>query len=53
MCSSEFGESLAEGEQGGASLVTDPTNELGQTGNRWWTDVPPPGQIFFYRITSP
>jgi len=33
--------------------VTDPVNELGQTPGRVWADVPPPGNVFFYRITAP
>jgi len=34
LCSSEFGESLTEGRQGGASLVTNPTNEKSKAARR-------------------
>jgi len=33
--------------------LLDPTNKLGQTASRVWTDVPPPGSLFFYRVGSP
>jgi len=36
-----------------AAGVTDPLNELGQTQGRVWADIPPPGSVFFYRITAP
>lgn len=49
------------GGQGGFSVYrsTDPAtvldsgNELGQTAGRVWTDLPPPGSIHYYRVTSP
>jgi len=35
------------------ATVTDPINELGQTTVRHWTDVPPPGEIYFFRVSAP
>ena len=34
------------------ATVLDPANELGQTSGRNWADVPPPGEIFFFRVTG-
>lgn len=36
-----------------ASDVTDPGNLLGATDDRTWSDQPPVGDLFFYRVTSP
>lgn len=33
--------------------VSDPGNDLGTTGERAWSDLPPLGEIFYYRISAP
>ncbi|MCP3995543.1 MAG: hypothetical protein GY722_10820 [bacterium] len=35
------------------SNVLDPGNELGQTSGRSWDDLPPVGDVFYYRVISP
>jgi hypothetical protein len=34
-------------------LVTDPGTALGTTSGRVWADTPPPGDLFFYRVSGP
>ncbi len=33
--------------------VLDPGNSLGQTGGRNWIDMPPPGDLFYFRVVGP
>jgi hypothetical protein len=34
------------------ATVLDAINELGQTTGRNWDDTPPPGDIFFFKVTG-
>jgi len=35
------------------STVTDPGNDIGSTSDRSWSDLPPIGTVFFYRVSGP
>lgn len=35
------------------ATVTEPGNEIGTTSEREWSDTPPGGHLFFYRIAGP
>ena len=35
------------------ATILDPGNSLGTTGGNTWSDTPPPGDIYFFQITSP
>lgn len=34
------------------TLVIDPANRLGETAGNTWTDLPPDGETFFYKVTT-